>query len=131
MSWLDLVVDPQPIRSVFKESEPSLTGISLQSLCMHRDGPRVTLRVDLSSYPDNPPAKWVQRQANTVQVELMFVGVTEWSIQGIGVDSILSLDVSRIGGGIHATTGPDSVPQIIITAGALLVSSISAYLNGH
>lgn len=78
--WLDSLDDDRPIRAVYGEQFPSLTAVVFHEVCLHRDGPRVTLRLDLSEFPAHPSKKWLQQEANVVQVELMLIGIQRLSL---------------------------------------------------
>jgi hypothetical protein len=82
MSWLDLLSDDKPIRSIFGETIPTLEGADLHEVSLHHDGPRVMLRFDLADFPKTPPRKWVIQGANTVQLELMLLGTEDLEIRG-------------------------------------------------
>jgi hypothetical protein len=68
--WTDLLVDPRTIRAIFGPTGPSLEGIELHAIELHRDGPTVTLRFDVAEFPADPPKKWLERECNRVWLKL-------------------------------------------------------------
>jgi hypothetical protein len=78
--WLDAVSNPQAIRQLYKDI-PELAEI--HELSLHRDGPKLELRIELATFADAPPARWAP-ELNRVQIVLRFVSVerlrlAEWT----------------------------------------------------
>lgn len=75
--WSEHVVNPQTIKSIYPTQGPSLAQIQLQDLTIICGGDlQCRIRFDLHEFPDPAPAKWVQRQCNTVQLTLTLLQAT-------------------------------------------------------
>jgi Immunity protein 50 len=127
-SWLDFLVDASAIRSVFGDQVPTLENIDLHEVVLHRDGPRVLLRFDLSQFPSHPPKKWAFAGFNRVQVRLLAVGVRELAILGLQSECKLSLNVLAEGASIRIRT-QEGATKIDLVADCLVVDGLSAYLD--
>ncbi|WP_167493085.1 Imm50 family immunity protein [Micromonospora ureilytica] len=126
MSWVDLVTNPQGLREIFSEGPPTLSGVSLHGLVVEREGPTLRLRLDLPGYPANPPAKWRRNGSNTVQVELLFGGVSELRLVGISTEVIADIDV-RPGVSLEVRSASMVVSAL---AASVTVSEVVAYVDG-
>jgi hypothetical protein len=69
--WLDAVSNPQAIRQLYK-SAPRLAEV--HELSLHRDGPKLELRVEAGEFADFPARRW-SPEFNRVQVVLRFIAV--------------------------------------------------------
>lgn len=97
MQWIGLVDDTTFLKELFGDSGPLLEAVRLHQVDFHQDGPRLTLRFDLATYPPNPPKKWVAAGYNTVQVELMAVGIHSVSLQGWAANNIGNMSIEHNG----------------------------------
>ncbi|MET9929594.1 MULTISPECIES: Imm50 family immunity protein [unclassified Streptomyces] len=61
-------------------SVPPLKDIRLRSINMNWRGPTITLRVDISSFPAEPPQDWEYAEVDTVQCHLQFLAVENFSL---------------------------------------------------
>ncbi|MFI6258726.1 Imm50 family immunity protein [Micromonospora zamorensis] len=128
MSWVDLVTNPQGLREIFPEGPPSLSGVSLYGLVVEREGPTLRLRLDLPAYPADPPARWLRAGFNTVQVELLFGGVSELRLVGISTEVIADLEI-RAARGVSLEVR--SAPMVVSAlAASVTVSEVVAYVDG-
>lgn len=125
-NWTDLVLDAAPVRSIFGPKPPTLEGISLHEIILHRDGPRVLLRFDLHDFPVRPPEKWFAAGFNRVQIRLLALDVQELEIAGLQSNVQVDLSVKKDGPlvRLHADNG---AVRFDIGAAALIVENISAY----
>jgi len=128
-SWLDTLADPRPIRAVYGDGVPGLAPVVLHEVCLHRDGPRVTLRFDLPDFPAEPPRKWLAQQANVVQVALTLVGIQGITLSGWTTQPVLDLSLTHEDGTV-VVTGAGSGVRLDIQAEAATITSLSAYHNG-
>lgn len=128
-SWLELLVDANPILAIYGEDVPTLDSIDLHEIVLHRDGPRALLRFDLQHFPKCPPKKWVAAKFNRVQLKLLAVGIHQLSISGLQPKCVLNLSVTDSNGLIclHADKGE---MKFDIVADNLLIDSVSAYHDG-
>jgi hypothetical protein len=127
-NWIELLTDAASIRAIFGQVVPILVGVDLHEIVLHRDGPRVLLRFDLSEFPEEPPSKWVTANFNRVQVKLLAVGVKELNISGLQTSCQLDLTVFEDDSLIHILAKNDVV-CLKIAADELFIDNISAYKN--
>lgn len=128
-SWLDLLSDAGPIRGVYGDEVPSLTGVTVHEICLHRDGPRAILRFDLPSFPSRPPKKWAAQEFNTAQVQLILIGIADMTIHGWHNNILADLSITHEGELIR-TYFRTLKMELDIRSQAALVSTISAYRDG-
>jgi hypothetical protein len=75
--WIDHVLNPKTLTSIYPVQAPSLGQVRLHELAILSGGDlQCRLRFDLPDYPLNAPVKWVQQQYNTVQLTLSFIQAT-------------------------------------------------------
>jgi hypothetical protein len=75
--WIDHVLNPKTITSIYPAQAPSLRHVRLHELAIRcGDDLQCRLRFDLADFPVDAPAKWVQQQYNTVQLTLCFIQTT-------------------------------------------------------
>ena len=127
-TWINLLTDSTPICSIFGNDLPDLQRVDLHEIILHRDGPRVSLRFDLTKYPTNPPEKWIAGGFNRVQLRLLAVGVQEISIKGWQTQCKITLKVFGDGAFIRLRSQDGEVKIELLTE-SLLVDSVTAYCN--
>ncbi|MGC5054687.1 Imm50 family immunity protein [Micromonospora sp. DT48] len=128
MGWLDLVTNPQGLREIFGAETPPLVGVGLHGVEIDREGPTLRLRLDLPTYPSNPPVKWRRNGYNVVQVELLLGGVSDISIRGVSVNMLVDVDIKSDGRLALKISSPTL--NMIAMATSVTVSKIDAYLDG-
>lgn len=75
--WQEKVLNPQIIKSLFKEDNLSLERIKMSDIQFVVGGTLICkVNYDLENYLRNPPTKWVAKGYNTVQVQLSFIEST-------------------------------------------------------
>ena len=75
--WIEHVLNPKIITSIYPAQAPSLSGVRLHELSIICGGDlQYRLRFDLQDFPADAPSKWVQRECNTVQLVLNLTQVT-------------------------------------------------------
>lgn len=126
VNWLKALTESKQIEAIFGEEVPSLEAVDLHELIVHRDGPRVILRFDLSTYPSHPPKKWSLQGYNRVQLQLMLVGISHFIVDGWGTNCVVDFDLVREGN-VVKLIGSSGPTKIEIVANAALIESISAY----
>jgi hypothetical protein len=82
--WIEHILHPQIVRSIFKDEIPSLNQIWLHRMSLEfGSDPTCSLGFDLNQFPNPAPAKWLQREFNTVQISLRLINANlTMSIQG-------------------------------------------------
>ena len=88
------LLNAMPIRAIFS-TDPSLDQVALHEVRMRDDGPGASLRFELSSFPSDPPPKWIAAQYNRAQLTLRLLGVIEWQLTGWNVDNVGKLALSK------------------------------------
>jgi hypothetical protein len=129
--WIEHVLNPKTITSVYPTQAPSLAQVQLGELSIICGG-TLTCRLsfDLRDFPTDAPTKWVQRKCNTVSLALSLTEVTiEQCVipSGSGVGN-LSIVHDGTGFEVAFSTKPQGV---VFRARATWISvdSISAYTH--
>ncbi|MDX3374285.1 Imm50 family immunity protein [Streptomyces sp. ME02-6991-2A] len=81
LHWADLVQNPQLLGSLYS-TVPPLKSARLRSFHLDWRGPTLTLRIDLPSYPENPPPAWSELGHNALQVHLQFLAIDDLTVHG-------------------------------------------------
>lgn len=92
--WTQLLENPSAL-GMFA-AEPSLEDVLLNHLVLDREGPTVTITVQLRDYPDKPPAKWHAQKHNAVTTDLQALGVEHLLVRGWTVDNLVSIAIERL-----------------------------------
>ncbi|MBP2337382.1 hypothetical protein JOF41_003560 [Saccharothrix coeruleofusca] len=129
MGWTDIVSDAQGVIAVYHGQPPDLRRVRVHEVSVSREGPAFRLRIDLPSYPELPPAKWIRSGFNTVQIELLFGGVESVLIDGISTNVIADIDV-RVDRGVRLELTSPSM-RVVVSAISAHVLKVGAYLNGE
>jgi Immunity protein 50 len=80
--WIEHVLNPKTIMSIYSNEPPSLEQVQLSDLSIVCGGDlQCKLRFDLKHFPDDAPIKWVQRKCNTVQLSLNLIQTEQSSAQ--------------------------------------------------
>ncbi|MFF3511739.1 Imm50 family immunity protein [Streptomyces sp. NPDC002573] len=114
--------DPEPLRRLYGDF-PGLDEFRLRSINLNARGPALTLRVDLSSFPEHPPEEWADSECNVVQCHIDFAAVErltlrEWNpsatvqLTALTTEEPQRVDVSVQGPGV--TLGFRSHESVII-----------------
>jgi hypothetical protein len=75
--WIEHVLNPKTITSIYSVQAPSLTQVQLGELSIICGGDlQCRLHFDLRNFPANAPLKWVQQKCNTVSLSLNLIQVT-------------------------------------------------------
>ncbi len=125
-TWLDLLANPDTIKAIYHDTVPSLNSVNIYEVIFHQDGPRVTLRFDLSIYPAAQPKKWESQGFNTVQVQLDIVGVTKSSFTGWETKNLVDIELSGLDNSVrlNASTGQFKVE---LHGASAFVQKVSGY----
>ena len=125
-NWIDLILEAASVTAIFGPHVPTLDGIDLHEVTLHRDGPRVQLRFDLREFPEQPPKKWVSGGFNRVQLRLMALGVQTFSIEGLQSNMKLNLRLEE-DGSMRRISASNGLVRLDLTADAVVIEGISAY----
>mgnify|MGYP003365298543 CR=1 FL=1 len=55
--WTNHLVSTQYIDSIYHSNKPGLNKVDIHEINFHRDGPKISIRINLNDYPENPPKK--------------------------------------------------------------------------
>jgi hypothetical protein len=128
-SWVELLTESKKISSIFGSDLPLLEDIELHEINFHRDGPIVTLRMDLNDYPPNPPKNWLLNKYNTVQIHLEFLDIQSCTLENWTKTSYrLKLDLKMESDLVSLSAASDDF-KIKLKSKFLYVSDITAYQN--
>lgn len=128
-SWTSHLVDSKHIDSIYRADIPVLNEVDIHEIVFNRDGPTISITLNLNEYPINPPQKWVDQKFNTVQIKIALIDIEEVELSGwISTTYIACIDINKIDGKITLNlTGGDL--NLSIKARFIDVSSISAYMK--
>jgi len=108
------------------DREPSLEAATLTKLLIDRDGPTVTISMQIRDYPSDPPARWRMHQHNAVMIEVQAMGVEDVSIAGWSTDNKVSILVERLPGRIRIQASGEGT-DIEIRCGWLRIAGVTPY----
>jgi hypothetical protein len=94
MDWVNLLDRAVFLRGLFP-SAPDLRSVRIHEIRFHQDGPVCLLRFDLNEFPQAPPPKWIQSEANQVQVTVGLLGVRTVRMEGWTTDNLADIAFSR------------------------------------
>lgn len=127
MSWVELLERKAPLRSIFGEQDPGIESIVLHEVSLHRDGPRVDLRFDVSQFPRTPPRKWVELDFNTVQIILSLVSIHHLVLDGWGTANAGDLKLLQTSPRGLVVEFTSASTKLKILCDSALVARVSAY----
>ncbi|MFO6494299.1 Imm50 family immunity protein [Hafnia alvei] len=125
--WTDYLVDSKHIDSIYHADKPSLDGIDIHEIIFHRDGPKISIVLNLKEYPKDPPKKWISQKFNTVQMKLSLITIENVDMSGWTDSSYIAyINVDRIDGKIHFDLHGTKL-KLSIRAMFMDIESITAY----
>lgn len=128
-SWPDLTLNPEAITRLYPDAPPSLRGVHLSEVSLHRDGPRMSLHVLLADFPARPPARWARERCNAVALQLDLFDVADVDLAGWSTDNIADLDLARAPDG-RISVRADAAPlRLRVTCHSLRVAHVTGYIR--
>jgi hypothetical protein len=123
MKWYELAENPRAISELYNDV-PSLQGVDVKEVILHRDGPRMSLKANLPRFPEPPPARWQLRGYNTAQIQLdcwvlESIQIAQWSTNNL-VD--IHLETTANGKILLNITSPQCSIQAIFLGFRISVS---------
>jgi hypothetical protein len=125
MSWTELLRNAKPIEFVYSVTPP-LKGVRMYEIRLHQDGPCISLRFDLSQFPDPPPQKWSEGHFNTAQLTLVLIDVRDVQIDGWGLDNIGDIDLKEANAGVQFSFTSSS-SRVLCHAQFVDIEKLSGY----
>lgn len=107
---------------------PQLCGVTVHSLALHEDGPKLELLVEMPSFPDKPSKRW-HVDFNTAQARLRFLDLREVTLSGWGTTNIGNLLIQRAGELVDFRFDCPSA-RLVGAAAFFDIAGISAYVKG-
>ncbi|MFJ9186454.1 MULTISPECIES: Imm50 family immunity protein [Streptomyces] len=128
LHWIESVSNPQPVLAVYGDDLPTLEDVRIEEICLSPHGPTLRLRFDLSTFPANPPAKWIRDGMDVVQLEVSFGGLHEISIGRISTNPVCDLKM-RKSKFLQFSAESQSV-KLLGVADEATILRVSAYARG-
>jgi hypothetical protein len=124
--WYSACDNPQALTRLFT-SVGDVSDVEMHEAVLHRDGPRLQLRFDISSFPDRPSPRW-HPSYNTLQVQVSFWGLDDLRIEGWPTRITGRLSLDPAGEGLHVAF---DAPGCSIAARCRLarIEHLSPYLS--
>ncbi|MEU3425893.1 Imm50 family immunity protein [Streptomyces gardneri] len=125
MSWTSLLSNPLAIERVYDGNPPELVSVPLHAIDLNREGPTLSLRFDMPTFPESPPKKWTAQGFNAVQVTLTLGGVRNVSFSGFTTSPVVEMTLTARNG-VELTVRS---PAVELQAAALSahISYVTAY----
>ncbi|MGW7350324.1 Imm50 family immunity protein [Streptomyces sp. NPDC054784] len=98
MDWTILLEGATAIHAIYGDHTPRLDAVSLHEVSLAREGPQLTLRMDLAEYPSSPPSKWAAQGFDTVQIQIDLFGLQSVCLENLSAMIIGDLAITREGG---------------------------------
>lgn len=127
MTWIDCLGNKLPVNSVYSVAPP-LADVRLHEVRLHQDGPRVSLRLDLNEFPENPPQKWAVGKFNRAQLTLVLIDITDFQMTGWSLNNIGELTLDKYSVGTRLKFTGQSL-RIECTTRFIEVETISGYCD--
>jgi hypothetical protein len=127
--WTDYLLDSKYLDSIFQEEKPCLSKVDIHGIVFHRDGPKISIRMNLNEYPAIPPRKWVLQRFNTVQLTLALIDIKDVTMSG-WVDSsyIADVTIGEINGDISICVSGGNL-KLAVRASFIDIDGVSAYMK--
>lgn len=127
--WTDYLISSKYIDSIYHENKPNLNNVDIHEIIFHRDGPKVSIRMNLNEYPENPPKKWLFQKFNTVQLTLALIDIKEVSMSGwVDTNYIADVKIDKIDEGVCVNLTGINL-NLMVRASYIDVESIVAYIK--
>ncbi|AVF33731.1 Imm50 family immunity protein [Rahnella sikkimica] len=127
--WTDYLVNSKYIDSIYHKDKPSLHNVDIHEVIFHRDGPKISIRMNLNEFPVSPPPKWVEQKFNTVQIILTFVDIYDVSMSGwVDTNYIANLTIEKSNEKVCLNVRSANL-NLGIKASFIDIESITAYMR--
>jgi hypothetical protein len=123
--WHQLAMNPEALSNLY-QSVPELQNVDIHRILLHRDGPVMTISLDLPRFPDKPSRRW-HEASNTVQIELDFIGLESIELRGWSTDNIVDIQLNRLPDGKIAINISGAMINLRATCVAFRIQRVNAY----
>lgn len=89
----DSIENPQELISLYGRV-PNLDNVKIRSIHLSRLGPMVKFRIDLPTYPESVPAEWDEFQCDTIQCQIEFINVNNFSLRSSALPTVADINFS-------------------------------------
>lgn len=94
-SWADHLIPNTRRLDRYYRDNPELVGVTVRSFRLQREGPVITLRIDLPRFADRPPEEWVAAGLNRVQCRVAFIAVDDVVVTGLRLPTVATVRLAR------------------------------------
>ncbi|MFE6063533.1 Imm50 family immunity protein [Streptomyces sp. NPDC056431] len=127
LNWADLLVNPEDLQRLYT-ALPPLSAVTVRSVHLNHYGPTVTLRIDLTEFPQNPPSEWRETGFDRLQCHLQFLAVEHLEMRGWNPPSIAEIQIERCGDHrIRLTAGSPSFTLSFEASDSVAIGHLSAF----
>jgi hypothetical protein len=127
--WTRLLGNSEAIDAVYAKA-PSLLKARLHEVRLHHDGPRISLRLDLNEFPEQPPSKWIVCKFNRAQLTLVLIDVQRFQMQGWSANNLGDVEIDKCDDGVQLTFRGGSA-TLECRAGFVEVEKLSGYCDSE
>ncbi|MFD5747033.1 Imm50 family immunity protein [Streptomyces sp. NPDC127033] len=126
--WIDLVRNSRLLTSLYSEV-PSLEAVRIRSVHLDWRGPSLTLRLDLSSFPDNLPADLLWPGHDTLQIHIKFLAIDRVTFSGLP-RSLVDISFSPMGEDRVSVVATEGAGGFSFTASSdLIVGHVASFVR--
>jgi len=130
--WKDKVLNPQLIKILFKDENLSLSRIKMRNVQLIIGIDLVCVMIfDLENYLTSPPAKWVEKGYNTVQMRLSFIQSSIRIAKMSGSNAVGTLNIEYTGKEFEVShANEENDDRVMLHCGWIHVDKIEGYQEG-
>jgi len=130
MDWSQFFEDGIKPVDLFFSKLPPLSGIRMMGIILDENGPSISLRFNLSTYPDKPPKKWIEGQFNQAQLTFTSFSVIDLEIKGWGLDNVGDMTIEKEGADIILRfISPNA--SIKLVCDSIVIEKLSGYCRSY
>ena len=127
MNWNESTLNPKVLLGYY-DAAPSLKGVQVHRVSLLRDGPTAEIVFDVDSFPERLSPKW-PRGANTCQITIRAIGITEVNISRWGTGVLGDLEIGLENGIVEIAFSGQGKFRFLCSH--LDVASVSGYISGR
>lgn len=127
MNWNENTLNPRVVLGYY-DTAPSLNSVEVHRVSLLRDGPTAEIVFDVDNFPERPSPKW-PLGANTCQITIRAIGITEVDISRWGTGVLGDLEISSGNGMVEIAFSGQGKFRFLCSH--LDVASVSGYIDGR